>query len=94
MGLGYEHLMSFGWTITRCCEDRTIYGLSESLYHHLLIAKFGDRIRLCMSGNCSDRIGLPNLSERGVVMTMLERDLNELTLRIGSNISGMSTNDL
>ncbi|KAJ9615859.1 hypothetical protein H2200_001936 [Cladophialophora chaetospira] len=81
-GMGYPTIARFGWTTERTCDSANPYGIPDDLRHQLMIAKFSYRVEQVMTGNATNATGLPKDTDRQVLMTLLERDLQELEMQI------------
>lgn len=88
MGIGQPPTMTFDWTVDRSCEVGNIYSLPRSLRHHLQIQRFCHRLMKTTSENPLDPMGLPNENERHLLLLLLERELDDLTLQIQKDMAG------
>lgn len=76
----------FNWAINQVCED----GQNETLHdirNQLIIQRFCHRATITMTSHTADPIGLPSDNEFGVIMNMLEDDLNTLTSQFNGILS-------
>jgi hypothetical protein len=82
----------FNWAADRSCDDVGQHpGLFE-IRNHLIIQRFCYRATLAMTSNAADPIGLPRENEFGVIMNMLEDELNTLSSKLNGTLSSKTAN--
>lgn len=77
----------FDWSIDRACELGNANTLPDDMRYHLILMRFCDRVTKMMSGDNSSPLGMPADCERGLLMNVLEEELNTLEAHFRGKLS-------
>ena len=89
-GYGQPPTTLYDWTLAPTGPIESSFRLPTEVEGRLLIEKFSNNVTKALYSNIADPVGLANENERSVLTTFLQREYEDLELKLKADESCMS----